>query len=60
VLDPFAEGRLILLEALHIGCETYTSDYKPSAEGISQATSENQVKMTIRRIGATPCDEVIE
>jgi len=60
VLDPFAGSGLIPLEALHIGCETCTSDYNQGAEGIAQATPENQVKETIRQIGATLRDEMIE
>ncbi|MGC8773628.1 MAG: DUF1156 domain-containing protein, partial [Conexivisphaera sp.] len=31
VLDPFAGGGSIPLEALRLGCETYASDYNPVA-----------------------------
>nr|MBC8248940.1 DUF1156 domain-containing protein [Anaerolineales bacterium] len=31
VLDPFAGGGAIPLEALRLGCETYASDYNPVA-----------------------------
>ena len=32
VLDPFAGGGSIPLEALRLGCETYASDHKPVIE----------------------------
>ncbi len=33
VLDPFAGGGAIPLEALRLGCETYALDYNPVGEG---------------------------
>jgi adenine-specific DNA methylase len=40
VLDPFAGGGAIPLEALRLGCETYASDYNPVAVFIEKATLE--------------------
>ncbi len=40
VLDPFAGGGSIPLEALRLGCETYASDYNPVAVFIEKATLE--------------------
>jgi adenine-specific DNA methylase len=40
VLDPFAGGGAIPLEALRLGCETYASDYNPVAVLILKATLE--------------------
>lgn len=40
VLDPFAGGGSIPLEALRLGCETYASDYNPVAVFIEKATIE--------------------
>jgi adenine-specific DNA methylase len=40
VLDPFAGGGAIPLEALRLGCETYASDYNPVATLILKATLE--------------------
>ena len=40
VLDPFAGGGAIPLEALRLGCETYASDYNPVAVIILKATLE--------------------
>ena len=40
VLDPFAGGGSIPLEALRLGCETYASDYNPVAVLILKATLE--------------------
>lgn len=40
VLDPFAGGGSIPLEALRLGCETYASDYNPVAVLIEKATLE--------------------
>jgi len=40
VLDPFAGGGSIPLEALRLGCETYASDYNPVAALILKATLE--------------------
>lgn len=40
VLDPFGGGGSIPLEAMRLGCETYTSDYNPVANLIIKATIE--------------------
>ncbi len=40
VLDPFAGGGAIPLEALRLGCETYASDYNPVASLILKCTLE--------------------
>jgi len=40
VLDPFAGGGSIPLEALRLGCETYASDYNPVATFILKCTLE--------------------
>ena len=40
VLDPFAGGGSIPLEALRLGCETYASDYNPVAVFIEKDTLE--------------------
>ncbi|HEY66355.1 MAG TPA: DUF1156 domain-containing protein, partial [Caldilineae bacterium] len=40
VLDPFAGGGAIPLEALRLGCETHASDYNPVAVLILKATLE--------------------
>lgn len=40
ILDPFAGGGSIPLEALKLGCEVYSSDYNPVAVFIEKATLE--------------------
>jgi adenine-specific DNA methylase len=40
VLDPFAGGGAIPLEAIRLGCETYASDYNPVANLILKCTLE--------------------
>jgi adenine-specific DNA methylase len=40
VLDPFAGGGAIPLEAIRLGCETYASDYNPVATLILKCTLE--------------------
>jgi len=47
VLDPFAGGGSIPLEALRLGCETYASDYNPVAVFIEKATLEWPLKFGI-------------
>lgn len=47
VLDPFAGGGSISLEALRLGCETYASDYNPVAVFIERATLEWPQKLGI-------------
>lgn len=41
VLDPFAGGGSIPLEALRLGCDTYATDYNPVATFIIKAITEN-------------------
>lgn len=41
VLDPFAGGGSIPLEALRLGCNTYATDYNPVATFIVKAITEN-------------------
>jgi len=45
VLDPFGGGGAIPLEALRLGCETYSNDYNPAAVLIQKDLSEEQIKM---------------
>lgn len=40
VLDPFAGGGAIPLEALRLGCEIYSNDYNPVAVLIQKCTLE--------------------
>ena len=40
VLDPFSGGGAIPLEALRLGCETYSNDYNPVAVLIQKCTLE--------------------
>ena len=40
VLDPFADGGAIPLEALRLGCETYAGEYNPVAVLILKCTLE--------------------
>ncbi len=40
VLDPFGGGGAIPLEALRLGCETYSNDYNPVAVLIQKCTLE--------------------
>jgi len=40
IIDPFAGGGSIPLEALRLGCETYASDYNPVATLILKCTLE--------------------
>ena len=40
VLDPFAGGGSIPLEALRLGCETYASDYNPVSNLIVKAITD--------------------
>ncbi|HEC33999.1 MAG TPA: DUF1156 domain-containing protein [Chloroflexi bacterium] len=53
VLDPFAGGGAIPLEALRLGCETYASDYNPVAVLILKATLEYPQKFGRPGVGAT-------
>ncbi len=59
VLDPFAGGGSIPLEALRLGCETYATDYNPVAVFIEKATLEWPQKFGIEvdiAHGLTPID----
>jgi adenine-specific DNA methylase len=47
VLDPFAGGGSIPLEALSLGCETCASDYNPVVAFIEKATPEWPQKLSI-------------
>ncbi|RLI71550.1 hypothetical protein DRO97_09760 [Archaeoglobales archaeon] len=49
VLDPFAGGGAIPLEALRLGCETYASDYNPVAVLILKAVLEYPQKYGRRK-----------
>ena len=44
VLDPFAGGGSIPLEAVRLGCEVYSSDYNPVAVLIQKCTLEYPLK----------------
>ncbi|MCP5105390.1 MAG: DUF1156 domain-containing protein, partial [bacterium] len=44
VLDPFGGGGAIPLEALRLGCETYSNDYNPVAVLIQKCTLEYPMK----------------
>ncbi len=48
VLDPFAGGGSIPLEALRLDCETYATDYNPVAVFIEKATLEWPQKFGIK------------
>ncbi|MHA1961664.1 MAG: DUF1156 domain-containing protein [Candidatus Thorarchaeota archaeon] len=48
ILDPFAGGGSIPLEALRLGCKTYVSDYNPVAVLIEKATLEWPQKFGIQ------------
>ncbi len=50
VLDPFAGGGAIPLEALRLGCETYASDLNPVAVLIEKATLEYPQKYGRKKV----------
>ena len=50
VLDPFAGGGAIPLEALRLGCETYASDLNPVAVLIEKATLEYPQKYGMKKV----------
>jgi putative DNA methylase len=52
VLDPFAGGGAIPLEALRLGCETYASDLNPVAVLINKATLEYPQKYGRKKVKA--------
>lgn len=61
VLDPFAGGGSIPLEALRLGCETYSSDLNPVAVLINKATLEFPQKYgQPKKIKARMCGAEIE
>lgn len=49
LLDPFSGGGSIPLEALRLGCDTYSCDYNPVAVFIQKATIEWPQKYRIRK-----------
>lgn len=64
VVDPFAGGGSIPLEAVRLGCETFASDLNPVACLILKATLEaiprcgQQLADNLRRVGTEIRDEV--
>ncbi|NPV53643.1 MAG: DUF1156 domain-containing protein [Firmicutes bacterium] len=60
VLDPFAGGGSMPLEALRLGCETYASDLNPVAVLIEKATLEfpQRYGKAQRRKEKTPMGEI--
>ncbi|MFW9971469.1 MAG: DUF1156 domain-containing protein [Candidatus Odinarchaeota archaeon] len=44
IIDPFAGGGAIPLEAIRLGCNTYASDYNPVAVLIEKCTLEFPIK----------------
>jgi adenine-specific DNA methylase len=48
VLDPFAGGGAIPLEALRLGCETYALDYNPVAVLLNKAVLEYPQRFGVR------------
>ena len=52
VLDPFGGGGAIPLEALRLGCETYSNDYNPVAVLIQKCTLEYPQKYGHQNNGA--------
>ncbi|MEM2619574.1 MAG: DUF1156 domain-containing protein, partial [Candidatus Hadarchaeales archaeon] len=52
VLDPFAGGGSIPLEALRLGCETYAGEYNPVAVLILKCTLEYPQKYGIKKSGS--------
>lgn len=60
VLDPFAGGGAIPLEALRLGCETHASDLNPVAVLIEKATLEFPQKYgrPVKRKEKTPVGEI--
>lgn len=55
VLDPFSGGGAIPLEALRLGCETYSSDYNPVSTIILKCTLEYP-----QRLGRKPRTQLNE
>lgn len=53
VLDPFAGGGSIPLEALRLGCETYASDLNPVAVLIEKCTLEYPQKYGRKKVKAS-------
>ncbi len=48
VLDPFGGGGSIPLEALRLGCETYSNDYNPVAVLVQKCTLEYPLLFSIK------------
>jgi adenine-specific DNA methylase len=57
VLDPFAGGGSIPLEALRLGCETYASDLNPVAVLILKCTLEYPQKYGRKKVEGALCGE---
>jgi len=57
VLDPFAGGGAIPLEALRLGCETYASDLNPVAVLILKCTLEYPQKYGRKKVEGALCGE---
>jgi putative DNA methylase len=53
LLDPFSGGGAISLEALRLGCETYSSDLNPVAVLIERCTLEYPQKYGKRKVKST-------
>lgn len=60
VLDPFAGGGSIPLEALRLGCETYAIDYNPVAVLILKATLEYPQKYGRKNGGRASKEKSLE
>ena len=64
VLDPFGGGGAIPLEALRLGCETYSNDYNPVAVLIQKCTLEYPQKYSkpfkIKSSSSTLFPEIIK
>ena len=58
VLDPFAGGGAIPLEALRLGCETYASDLNPVAVLIEKCTLEYPQKYGGQGLGVREQEEM--
>lgn len=57
VLDPFAGGGAIPLEALRLGCETYALDYNPVAVLLNRAVLEYPQRFHHARVVLPPSAE---
>jgi putative DNA methylase len=61
VLDPFAGGGSIPLEAMRLGCETYALDYNPVAVLLNRCVLEYPARFgaphSVQRVPLPPSDE---